>query len=226
MATKKAKSIEDRLQRMEDIFEIQNLMNKYPYYGMASMHWERNEFMWAKKAPGGVKIHLGEQGYWEGPDALQKVGLLPRSPEDAKKREEDRVGNMAFHIPLCPVLELAGDGKTAKGIWIGLGLLAMKDRKTGEPTAAWEWDKYGIDFIKEDGKWKVWHQHIYRLIHGWKVDEKWGTIFNKKEETISRGFVPPDGPAVDDNPYTLTTIQRLVPAPPEPYETWADTTSY
>lgn len=221
MATK---SLEQRIQRVEDILEIQNLMGKYPYYGMAGMHWEEKEQSWAKKVP--VRIYLGEQGYWEGYDALQKVGLLPKSPEDYEKRQIPP-GMMAMHCPICPVIEIAGDGKTAKGVWIGLGLLAMKDRETGEPTAAWEWDKYGFDFIKEDGKWKVWHQHIYRLIHGWNVDEKWAAQFNKPEPDMSgRGFAPSDGPAIDDNPYRPDTVQRLVPKPPEPYETWDDVNMY
>lgn len=221
MATK---SLEQRIQRVEDILEIQNLMGKYPYYGMAGMLWEEKDQSWAKKVP--VRIYLGEQGYWEGYDALQKVGLLPKSPEDYEKRQIPP-GMMAMHCPICPVIEVAGDGKTAKGVWIGLGLLAMKDRETGEPRAAWEWDKYGFDFIKEDGKWKVWHQHIYRLLHGWGVDEKWADQFNKPEPDLSgRQMAPPDGPAVDDNPYRPDTVQRLVPKPPEPYETWDDVEPY
>ena len=223
MATK---SLEERVQRVEDILEIQNLMGTYPYYGMAGLHWERNENMWAKKAPGGVKINLGEQGYWEGPDALQKVGLLPKGPEDYEKRVIPP-GMMAFHIPVCPVIQVAGDGKTAKGVWFGLGLLAMKDRKTEEPTGAWEWDKYGIDFIKEDGKWKVWHQHIYRVLHGWKVDDKWTAQFTREEPDLSeRNMAPPTGPAYDDNPYTPDTVQQFIPKLPEPYETWDDSMAY
>jgi hypothetical protein len=219
-----AKTVEERLQRIEDILEIYNLMGRYPYYGMASLHWEDKDKTWAKKVP--VRIYLGEQGYWEGYDALQKVGLLPKSPED-KENPERVPGMMAMHIPLSPVVEIAGDGKTAKGVWIGMGLLAMKDRETGEPTAAWEWDKYGIDFIKEDGKWKVWHQHIYRLIHGWGEDEKLADVVKKPVPDLSgRNMAPPDGPAVDDNPYRPDTLQQLVPKPPEPYETWDDVEPY
>ena len=32
--------------------------------------------------------------------------------------------------------------------------------------------------------------------------------------------------SVDDNPYRPDTVQHMVPKPPEPYQTWADTTLY
>ena len=61
------------------------------------------------------------------------------------------------------MIEVAGDGKTAKGVWIGIGFVARTDAQTGEAQCFWEWGKYGVDFIKEDGVWKFWHFHIYRI---------------------------------------------------------------
>lgn len=217
MATK---SVEERLQRFEDYMQIQNIMGKYAYYVMAGMTREIGEGMFSNRPD--TRTYLGEQGYLEGPKAFLKVEEQ-RQPESEGEREKARVGRMAMHCPICPVIEIAGDGKTAKGVWVGLGLLAMKDRGTGEPRGAWEWDKYGVDFIKEDGQWKIWHHHIYRLLHGWGVDEKWAEQFSKPEPALGLKL---DGPAVDDNPYRLDTVQRLVPKPPEPYETWEDTFSY
>lgn len=215
-----AKTIEQRLQRVEDFQQIQNIMGKYVYYVMAGLQDEIGEQFFSKRPD--TREYLGEQGYWEGPNAWGKVAaqmakIRPSSPEA-------RVGTMAMHAPICPVIEVAGDGKTAKGVWIGLGVLAMKNRETGEPTGAWEWDKYGVDFIKEDGVWKIWHHHIYRLLHGWNVDSKWADQFKRPEFKMEG--MKPDGPAIDDNPYRPDTVQRMVPQPPEPYETWTDTFSY
>jgi hypothetical protein len=61
------------------------------------------------------------------------------------------------------VIEVTGDGKTAKGVWIGIRFVARTDAQTGEAQCFWEWDTYGVDFIKKDGVWKFWHFHIYRI---------------------------------------------------------------
>jgi hypothetical protein len=200
--------------------QIQNIMGKYAYYVMAGMTKEIGEEMFSNRPD--TRTYLGQLGYFEGPKAWLKYGAqMPAASEEESQGR--RVGMMAMHCPICPVIEIAGDGKTAKGVWIGLGLLAMKNRETGEPEGAWEWDKYGIDFIKEDGEWKIWHHHIYRLLHGWGVDEKWAEQFSKPEMDMG---VKTDGPAVDDNPYRPDTVQRLAPKPPQPYQTWEDTFSY
>jgi hypothetical protein len=214
-----AMSAEEKLQRVLDFQEIQNIMGRYAYITMASAQEERVA-LFAKRPD--TRVYFGEQGYFEGPDAPERAwgGM---SAVMAEGGQDSRAGRMAIHAPICPVIEVAEDGETAKGTWIGLGLLAMKNRETGEPTGAWEWDKYGVDFIKEDGAWKIWHFHIYRLLHGWNVDEKWAEQFSKAEPVLGMKM---DGPAVDDNPYRPDTIQRMVPKPPEPYRTWANTTMY
>ena len=235
------KTFEEKLQRVEDFQQIQNIMGRYPYYIMAGKATEYMTKMFAKKAPD-IRVYLGEQGYREGPDAPYRGMPNPLGPD--AKPQTARVGSLIIHAPICPVIEVAGDGQTAKGVWIGLGLIGEKRRETGEPEGIWEWDKYGVDFIKEDNEWKIWRHHIYRLLHQWGVDEKWPEQFDKPDEgtmmprpsaggpggprSSGPGSGPPkfDGPAVDDNPYRPDTVQRLVPKPPEPYETWTDTFMY
>lgn len=223
-----AKTLEERIQRVEDFQQIQNIMGRYAYYVMGNRELIEKE-LFTQKNPT-FRIYLGEQGYWEGVDAYKRAysGPRPDGPAGSAAAPDappkgNRVGSLVIHAPICPVIEIAGDGKTAKGVWIGIGLLGEKNRETGEPEGIWEWDKYGVDFIKEDGKWKIWHHHIYRLLHGWKVDKKWADQFRSPEVFRTSN---PDGPAIDDNPYTPDTVQKLVPEPPEPYETWADTTPY
>ncbi len=212
----KVKRAEKMAQRALDIQEIQNVMGRYAYFHMASEEEKKYE-LFAKKAPD-VRVYFGEQGYWEGPDAPQRAWGGVFGTGTKEERHERLVGMMPLHAPVTPVIEVAGDGKTAKGVWIGLGFVAGVDEKTGEPRCGWEIDKYGIDFIKEDGQWKIWHHHIYRLVHGVGWDEKWAEQFKKPEPVFPE--LKPDGPAVDDNPYRPDTVQRLAPAPPEPYETF------
>src|ERR1035438_7351015 len=69
-------------------------------------------------------------------------------------------GEYVMHTQETPVIEVASDGKTAKGLWYSIGQAVRgsvaADGKTSV-TTGWMWEKYGVDFIKEDGKWKIWH---------------------------------------------------------------------
>jgi hypothetical protein len=209
-----AKSLEERVQRTEDYIQIQNIMGRYCYYVMAGMQAEINDRLFAKNQPGS-RVTWGTLGYWDGPDAPQRaLGAL----RGMGGEERSRKGAMAVHVPLCPVVEVAGDGKTARGVWFSPGLLCMKDPKTGELSGMWEWDKYGVDFIKQDGQWKIWHHHIYSLLH-WNIDLGWKKSFETPMPEMKR-YESMDGGPYENNPYTPDTEQKLYPKPPDPYETF------
>ena len=225
MATK---SVEERLQRIEDILEIQNIMGKYPYYVMAGMQAEIGEKFFAKKASG-IRVYFGEQGYWEGPDAPQRAGGGVMAGGTEEERQARRVGMMAMHCPICPVVEVARDGKTAKGVWISDGMETGRNSVTGQLDPHWAWGAYGVDFINEGGEWKFWHFHIYRLFAPhynvswveWEADAPPSMMPRGQKFQLKT-----DGPAVDDRPYRANEVFVFKPDPPEPYETWDDTFTY
>lgn len=134
--------------------------------------------------------------------------------------EGDRVGQLHMHSLTTPVIEVAGDGKTAKGIWISPGVEGMPG------AAMWAWLKYGADFVKEDGKWKFWHLGVFGIFL---------TPYNKPwtEQSLPAGGGPelpeeykPDKKTTYWTSYSTTGKQDLIPAIPEPYETWDESTSY
>jgi hypothetical protein len=212
------KSFQHEMERLRAINEIQNLMSKYEYLHATNHHREVID-LYARNAPD-VRIAMKEMGYWQGPDAPQ------RGWGDLVNKTQNPVGVMGIHPTTTPVIEVAGDGKTAKGVWIGTGLVASVDEKTGKPRGMWEWDRYGVDFIKEDGQWKFWHFHVYTLFDAF-MDEDWGEQF--KREPFKMDFpdeFKPDGPPIDSHPYRPDTVLPLIPVPPEPYETWHKTFSY
>jgi hypothetical protein len=212
------KSFQHEMERLRAVNEIQNLMSIYEYLHMTNRHRDVME-MYAKNAPD-VRIAMKEMGYWEGPDAPQ------RGWGDLERKTQNPVGVLAIHPTTTPVIEVAGDGKTAKGVWIGTGFVASVDEKTGKPRCMWEWDRYGVDFVKEDGKWKFWHFHVYTLFDsGW--DDSWAEQFTKKSvEHIFPDEFKPDGPPIDSYPYRPDTVVQLVPVPPEPYKTFDENTAY
>lgn len=80
----------------------------------------------------------------------------------------DLPGVMCQHTYSTPVIEVAEDGMTARGVWLSAGTenYGIGDQITNEQDrgfSGWAWTKYSFDFIKIDGKWKIWHYCLFGL---------------------------------------------------------------
>ena len=53
------------------------------------------------------------------------------------------------------MIEVAEDRQTAKAVWISPGYIAAP--MGGKLQGLWHWDRYAIDFAREEDGWKIWH---------------------------------------------------------------------
>lgn len=96
-------------------------------------------------------------------------------PETAKYME----GTMMFIGCSSDNFQVADDLKTARASFLSPGIEAygpnikLKDYRN---TAMWRYAKYGIDFICEDGEWKIWHMHVFQVF-----ETPWDTCWTKGE---------------------------------------------
>jgi len=232
-AKRRRKSLEERIQRLEDIQEIHNLMGRYEYLASGGMFEDILE-LYAEKTPG-VSIEIYDWGVYLGLERIKEflVGLLKMLMHvhggEMKKLfpdaniEKDNAGLLMEHDLTTPVIEVAGDGKTAKGVWISPGFETLA--VTGKLQAYWVWGKYGVDFVKEEGKWKFWHFHIYKTFYT-PVGKSW---VEKSPTPFDAGPPPgpkPDRPSKYHYEYGPLAVPQNVPAPPEPYETFGEKTAY
>jgi len=206
------KSLEERVQRMEDVHEIQNLMGRLEFLHTAGLEKEAMQ-LFALKTPG-VSAEVANWGVYEGPEGIRKMSLGIHLDGEQKARP----GTMHLHTLTTPVIEVAGDGKTAKAVWLSPGL--ETDGKDSKFQAMWAWVKYGIDFVKEEGKWKIWHSHAYAIFMT-PYEKSW---VEAPPHTSTPMVVPdeikPDRPSTYLWEYSTDRVYENVPAPPEPYETW------
>jgi len=210
------KTLEERVQHLEDIREIQNLMGRYEYLHTAGMHEETAE-LFAKKTPG-VRAEIDDWGVYEGTEGIQRlfVGVHQYA-------EGDRIGHMHMHTLTTPVIEVAGDGETAKGVWISPGHATAPFE--GELKAYWAWLKYGVDFVKEGGKWKFWHFHMYPIFLT-PYDKSWVGATKSTSAPPIPDELKSDRPMSYWWAYSPTAVTENIPAPPEPYETFDQKTAY
>ena len=134
------------------------------------------------------------------------------------------VGEFRQHALLTPIIEVAEDGQTAKGFWNSTGpQLAFRD---GQPVGSIGFEKYAVDFIKEDGQWRLWHLSTYTEVYL----ELGKTLADQVPPPGSPRPAPRPGPdgKVTPNPYPAWSPWR-VPAQvplPTPYRTFRETFSY
>jgi hypothetical protein len=233
------KSLEEMVRRLNNIHEIQNVMSRHEYYHTAGLHKEELEQIWAQRTPG-VSWESGDLGKFEGIEAIRKIyvggkemlgktnlkGMRELFPEIKDEEKNKFIGTMNVHMLTTPVIEVAGDGKTGKGVWMSPGHVTQL--MSGKLTACWMWEKYAVDFVKEDGKWKIWHFHVYTDFMT-PYEKSWieNSLGPRLPPTFPPDFPKSNKPITTDYPqYSPFTTPKNEPRPPEPYETFEDTFSY
>jgi hypothetical protein len=211
------KSIEERLQRLEHIREIENLMARYAYLHTAGMHEEAWE-LFAKETPG-VRMEISPLGMWEGAEGVKRAMV-----KFHKWMGVGNPGHLFVHTQTTSVIEVAGDGKTAKGVWMSPGIETRKTAETGQFVGFWVWGHYGVDFVQENGKWKFWHLHVYAFMIT-PYDKSWTEQRQASAQPLP-DEIKPDRRGIQYSVYSPTAEIHYIPVPPEPYETFDEARAY
>jgi len=220
---KTLKSVQRQAERAYAATECLRMISRYSYLHAAGKDKQWYLECFSKKQKD-IAVGHGQMGIMVGKEHLEKRVFAQR--EEHEGGPGGREGWIFIHPTASQYIEVAGDGKTAKGVFLSIGIESSGDKR-GVLTPAWGWGCYGVDFIKEDGEWKIWHFHINRIFRG-DYFQSWITY----NPDIEPGYytVPEDQkydkPPKDDCPYRPTEKFTLKPDPPEPYETWDSKTSY
>jgi hypothetical protein len=162
---------------------------------------------------------------------LEKMSEL--FPAEVKNVEENEgIGDMVIHLVTTPYIVVAGDCNTARGLWYVPSVNVEID-ENGEPVPVTIWEKCDVDFIREDGQWKIWH------FRQWV---QFATQLDKSlvdgSFRLQRPFFSPEPmqqqepqpvlPKVlqekqeKDQAYSTKRVADWRPELPMPYHTWSD----
>lgn len=169
--------------RLEAVQACRNLMGLYSYLHTAFRNLEYVE-LWAKREDTWITMPFGRFEGWEGVRHCYVDIHGDRSEPDY---QEFGKGLMMLHEMDTEIIEVAGDGKTAKACFISPGHETSPAQ--GKEKGAWCWGKYYVEFIKEDGVWKFWHLILYPLILS-PYNKSWG----EPQDDITEGKVPFEDP--------------------------------
>lgn len=221
--------------------EVENVFNRYHFYHNAF----RDDLivpMWVKRGTPGIRAVYTNTGEYTDYDSVMEYHENRPAPK----------GKLILHMSTTPVIEVAADGKTAKGVWIMAGTesgLTELDHADKMPEymfspqivdgkrvwAHWVWCKYALDFLFQDGQWKILTFRCYELARA-PFEENWVSFASKNAEAFALDikyfgeggevfFMPkPNQPVVNEHwPYTNTASQQLSPMPPLPHSTFEET---
>lgn len=134
----------------------ENIMGTFSYYYTAFRHKEILE-MWAEREDSCFRSPWGVYLGYEGVRRCFLNDLVDRDDLNIERTESLRGQLNIYHLT-SSVLQVAGDGQTARAVWVAPGLeTRVKDRAAKQAQAYWSWSRFAADFIMVDGEWKLWH---------------------------------------------------------------------
>lgn len=198
--------------RLHAVNEIQNLMAKFEYFHTARMHDDVAKLFATEHED--VFFSLDGIGVFSGQEGIQRLFgrffPLIQGP--------DPKGLMRIHTVTTPVLEVAGDGQTAKGIWISPGTETATPPGGDKPEGTWVWSYLECDFVRESTGWKIWHYTLHPIFKT-PYDTSWvDTVYLPPDGDPLPAEIGPDKPNPNWHAYAPDSVRTLDPAPPAPYE--------
>ena len=227
--------------RTADRGDVENLFNRYMYLHNAFQDAQIIP-LWVKPGTEGIRARYTNAGQYTDYDSVIRYHQNRPNP----------VGKLILHTTNTPVIEIAADGQTAKGVWMMAGTESgLTDPEVAKESPAfmyspgkvagkkvwahWVWCKYAIDFLRQDGEWKIWKFRCYELARA-PFEENWISFGEKNQDAFDLDlmyfgddgkpvFMPPANEPVasEYHPYSPSTRQTLDPAPPARYDSFVDT---
>jgi len=174
--------ISDKIQRLEDESEIENLQRIYGFY-VDKQLWREVADLFADDGT----LEISGQGVFTGkPRVLEYFVRI--SPDGLTH------GKLFNHLQLQPIVDVSLDGKTAKGRWRFLSELGEYKK-----SASWGGGTYENEYVKDGTIWKIKTLHAYSRFCT-SYEDGWGKSV-LPDTRPEKSFLPDRPPTVSYEPY-------------------------
>ncbi len=225
-------ALEAAAARADGYRQVVNAQGSHNWGYYQHLHKDELDQYWAQTVDDIVYAHGREaffghastyQYYIETPKAMCANGRVNAKKNYGLDAESpDGPGYRVHNVISSPVVELSGDGNTARGIWMAHTFMSQITAD-GSASPSFGLAKYGDEFYHENGTWKMWHRRDFvdSMLPCKQLDqlpyEHNLPLFDDGVYTIAQ-----EGDMIY-HPYSCT---RREPAIPQPYETWDPAQSY
>lgn len=232
------------LERQQSYIDLMNLMGRYQYLHTGGQMSVIGRELFAYDQPDS-RCEYGPLGVFGPEKSLAFFDAM--SELFTAGQGQCHPGLLEIHQITTPVLEVAGDNQTAKGLWMSTGAILMLHDDGAEEGHSFTWDtgKYAVDFLHTEQGWKIWHLHVCDMwrtsfdedpvAHAGTLDrgttqamiDEWNARAAAGEEVRPHGMpVIPDGPTTFHYSYAADSIAPQEPKAPVPYRTFSETFAY
>ena len=172
-ANKRLPRLQERVQRLNDETQVQNLQHIYGYYLDRKM-WDDVADLFEEQG----SFEVAGRGMYAGKDRIRRAMEALYGPFPLRN------GELFDHVNLSTVATLSSDGRRACVRARQLSLLGVNGEE-----AQWEIGTYENEFIKENGVWKIKTVYYYQEMNT-DYDQGWAR-YSKAAPAASKEF-PPD----------------------------------
>lgn len=149
---------------------VENVFARYQYLHTTFQDLRIIDELWVKRGTPGISAQYTNSGIYNTWDSVMAYHRNRPSP----------FGKLLVHFNTSPVIEVAGDGRSAKGVWIVAGVESgLSDPEMAKKAPAsffepgevdgkkvwahWIQVRYHLDFLKQDDEWRIWHFRCVEL---------------------------------------------------------------
>ena len=143
----------ETMMRVWAVEQVKDLMSRRAMYSANEERGRELEELWVREPAHQRTASFGRNyGYYVGMDAIRDYYVTSHT---ARIKGLNGVGYMECHAVTSPYVQLAGDGKSARGLWYSIGQETYPT-EDGRVRALWVHDKVAADFLLEEDGWKIW----------------------------------------------------------------------
>jgi hypothetical protein len=194
-----------RVQRLEDQLEIQKVQSKYAHY-LFTQKFDRIVAECFAKRVADVSVEFSDSGVYRGMESVRALYAAFTATKNIP-------GYFILHMAVNPYIEIAADGLSARSHWLSPGAAGSAT------SASWIWGPYYVDYVKEDGAWRIAHSNLAPLFRN-RYETSWAAA---PDHGSVKGplTVRADEPTTLYRPYNEVKQERDIfkhhPKLPEPY---------
>lgn len=172
--------------------------------------------------------YRAELNYQEVRERYPQVGEM-------KTNQKNALLESAIHTQASNIYEIAEDGQTVRVSMYTPGLIYSVLNPNGRKDGMWLWERYGIEYKFERGRWVEWHTCVCPDFGGKLDATNWGADGYRTECDIRDGVkerppvmapMPPDIPGPVHRQYSIAFPHYDTVPWPVPYDTWENSPNY
>lgn len=169
-------SLSEKLHNAMFSQQAENTMARHCYMHAGGFGSEEVDLIWSKHEEitwahsfGRMRGHEHVRDNWAGSleeKARANFEKLKQAFPEVSGMDARPLMEYALHTLTSSIAEVADDGKTARISWYTPGVIFSylnvpgPMNPTGDREGAWIWERYGCDFVWEDGECKLLHMQV------------------------------------------------------------------